>query len=415
MPVKPDMRTSRRRVCIVRSSDFAVVKELFESDTRVEFIASTVNPAAGYLLYVRAGVLLAQPFDPRSRELSGDVVPVACSVYQFGTGAADFSVSERGVIAYQSFVSRTHLAWVDRAGREVGTIGPANVNVKAARLSPDGKWAAAGLYDLENAGQDLRIFDVKTNAGRRLSANPALRDAAVWSPDSKKIAFLFAARDEASGIRWRGLGELDAEEETPAADFQIPLDWSPDGSFLAFMNVGLPRSASEQQSDISLIDLAQGKKIVPLLNSRFHESWGAFSPDGRWFAFTSNESGANEVYVQAFRGGETPGLTGPRYPASKGGASAIRWRRDGRELYFLNGAGVVQAVPVKLGRQPEFGPPETLFTVSTEARAAIHSLPGFDVSADGSRFVVPVVSGAESPSIVVIQNWEGLLPPGRPH
>jgi serine/threonine-protein kinase len=415
MPEKPGARTSQRRVRIVRSSDFAAVKDLFPSDTRVQFIASTVNPAKGYLLYVRAGVLLAQPFDPRSWELLGDAMPVARSVYQFGTGAADFSVAERGVIAYQSFVSRTHLAWVDRAGREVETIGPDKVNVKAARLSPDGRWAAAGLYDLENAGQDLWIFDVKTNDGRRLSPQPALRDSAVWSPDSKKIAFMFAARDEGDGIRVRGLGELDVEEPTGPPGFQIPLDWSPDGRFIAFMNVGLPRFANEQQSDISLIDLAQGKKIVPLLNSRFHESWGAFSPDGKWFAFTSTESGTNEVYLQAFRAGTAPGLTGPRYRASKGGAATIRWRRDGRELYFVDRAGIVRAVPVKLGPQPEFGPAETLFTISTEARAAIHSLPGFDVSADGSRFVIPVVSAAEGPSIVVIQNWEGLLPPRGPH
>lgn len=274
------------------------------------------------------------------------------NVYHFVTGAADFSVSERGVIAYQSFVSRSQLAWVDRAGRQVGTIGPADVNVKAARLSPDGKWAAAALYDLEAGGQDLWIFDLKTNAGRRLSANLALRDSAVWSPDSKKTVYLFGARDEASGLRLRGLGEVEPEETTPAADFQIPLDWSPDGRFIAFMNVGLPRFANEQQSDISLIDLAQGRKIVPLLNSRFHESLGAFSPDGKWFAFTSNESGTSEVYVQVFRAGDTPGLTGPRYRVSQGGGSAIRWRRDGRELYFLDGKGVVRAVPVKLGAQP---------------------------------------------------------------
>ena len=411
MPEKRGVSTSLRRVRIVRSSDFAVVKDLFPSDTRVQFIASTVNTAKGYLLYVRAGVLLAQPFDPRSWELLGDAMPVARSVYQFGTGAADFSVAERGVIAYQSVVSRAHLAWVDRAGREVETIGPDKVNVKAARLSPDGRWAAAGLYDLENAGQDLWIFDLERNTERRLSPNPALRDAAVWSPDSKKLAFLFAARDEGDGIFVRGLGELDVEEPTVPAGFQIPLDWSPDGRFIAFMNVGLPRFASEQQSDISLIDLAHGKKIVPLLNSRFHESWGAFSPDGKWFAFTSNESGTSEVYVQAFRAGAEPGLTGPRYRASKDGAATIRWRRDGRELYFVDHAGVVRAVPVKLGPQPEFGPAVALFTISTEARAAIHSLPGFDVSANGSRFVIPVVSAAEGPSIVVIQNWEGLLPP----
>jgi Tol biopolymer transport system component len=180
---------------------------------------------------------------------------------------------------------------------------------------------------------------------------------------------------------------------------QIPLDWSTDGRFIAFMTVGLPPFANEQQSDISLIDLSEGKKIVPLFNSGFHEAWGVFSPDGKWFAFTSNESGSNELYVQAFHGGATPGLTGPRYRASKSGAAAIRWRRDGRELYFLDNAGIVRAVPVNLRAQPEFGPTAALFTISTEARAAIHSLPGFDVSADGSRFLIPVVSSAEGPSM----------------
>ena len=107
------------------------------------------------------------------------------------------------------------------------------------------------------------------------------------------------------------------------------------------MTTGFPRFANEQQSDISVFDLAQGKKIVPLLNSGFHEAWGTFSPDGKWFAFTSNDSGSNEVYVQAFRAGAAPGLTGARYRASKGGAATVRWRRDGRELYFLNGAGIV--------------------------------------------------------------------------
>src|SRR5205085_8163002 len=146
------------------------------------------------------------------------------------------------------------------------------------------------------------------------------------------------------GVRLRGLEPLEMEETTPVADFQIPLDWSSDGRFMAFMTTGFPRFANEQQSDINMFDLAQGKKFLPLLNSRFHESWGAFSPDGKWFAFTSNESGSSEVYVQAFRAGAAPGLTGPRYLASKGGAATVRWRRDSRELYFVDGAGIVRAV-----------------------------------------------------------------------
>ena len=156
--------------------------------------------------------------------------------------------------------------------------------------------------------------------------------------------------------------------------------------------------------------LARDRKPVPLLNTRFHEANPALSPDGKWLAFTSNESGRPEVYIQAFQATESPGVVGERYRVSGDGAQALRWRGDGRELFYLGFDGTVRAVPVKLSPEPEFGSATPLFTISTEARAAIHSVVGFDVSADGQRFVVPVVAPGESPSIVVVQNWEALLP-----
>ena len=122
-------------------------------------------------------------------------MPIASKVYSFAkTGAADFSVSDQGVIAYQSYVSRSQLVWVDRAGHQLATIGPANINVKSARLSPDGKRLATAIYDVERGEQDLWIFDVNTNSGRRLTADQALRDAPVWSPDSRTLAFLSPSR-----------------------------------------------------------------------------------------------------------------------------------------------------------------------------------------------------------------------------
>jgi hypothetical protein len=150
---------------------------------------------------------------------------------------------------------------------------------------------------------------------------------------------------------------------------------------------------------------------VPLLNSRFHEANPTFSPDGKWLAFTSNESGRPELYVQAFQSGQTPQLTGERHLVSSAGSVAVRWRRDGKELFYLDFDGRVQGVSVKLTPKPEFGPPTPLFTISTEARAAIHSVLGFDVSLDGSRFVI--VRALETPSLVVTQNWEALLPHSR--
>src|SRR5882724_9478774 len=150
--------------------------------------------------------------------------------------------------------------------------------------------------------------------------------------------------------------------------------------------------------------------MVHLISTPFHEANPAFSPDGNWLAFTSNESGRAEVYVQAFRSGDAPGVIGERHLVSSAGAQALRWRRDGRELFYLGFDGRVQAVPVKLSPKPEFGPATPLFTISNEAIAAIHSVLGFDVSADGQRFVIPMVTSAEGPSIVVVQNWEALLP-----
>jgi len=392
--------------------DFST-KDLGETDSRVLYTASTATPETGYLLYVRGGSLLAQAFNPRTLQFTAEVAPVASRIYSFAeTGAADFSVSDRGVIAFQNYVSRSQLVWVDRTGRQLGTVGPADVNVKSGRLSPDGKQLATAIYDVEKGEQNLWIVDLKTRAARRLTAEPGLRDAPVWSPDSTTLAFAHTADTALPRIHLRGMAPQDAEEPMPALDLQLPADWSPDGRFVAFSNTGFPRLANEQQSDVWLLDVAR-RKLVPALRTRFHEANPAFSPDGKWLAFTSDESGRAEVYLQAFRGDDTPGVVGRRNLVSSAGALALRWRRDGRELFFLDFEGRVQAVPVKFSPEPQFGAATALFTISTEARAAIHSIMGFDVSADGQRFVIPVVSSAEAPSIVVVRNWEALLPHAR--
>jgi Tol biopolymer transport system component len=406
--VRWDAKAGRYRAHVLRLSDFTTTGNLMETDSKVLYSPSTVTPGAGYLLYIRAGTLLAHPFDPRSQRVTGEAIPVASKIYSFAkTGAADFSVSG-SALAYQGLTSRSQLVWVDRNGHEMATIGPSDINVKSGRLSPDGHWLATAIYDVERGGQDLWIFDVKTNLGRRLTADAALRDAPVWSPDSKRLAFLSQTDGDPPKIHVRGLGEQDAEEAMPAADFQMPTDWSPDGRFLAYMNTGFPRTANETQSDVWLLDLHRGGKPAPLLNTRFHEANAVFSPDGKWLAFTSDESGRPELYVQALELGDAPSLTGERYLASRGGALAVRWGRDGKELFCLGLDGRVEGISVRLSPRPEFGAARRLFTISNEARGAIHSILGFDISLDGSRFVI--ARALESPSIVVTQNWEALFP-----
>lgn len=247
--MRRDNQTGHYRARVLRLNDFSSIRNLIEADSRVQYAASTVTRAKGYLLYVRAGNLLAHAFDPRSLQLSGEAIPVASGVYFFSaTGAADFSVSDRGGLAYQSYKSRSQLMWVDRAGHELASIGPANINLKSARLSPDGRLLATAIYDIERGAQDLWIFDVKTNSGRRLSSYQALRDAPVWSPDSRMLAFLHQADDRPPRLHIRGLQEKDTEEVLPAADFQMPMDWSTDGRFIAFVNTGFPASQMRRKA-----------------------------------------------------------------------------------------------------------------------------------------------------------------------
>ncbi len=389
----------------------APAQDLVESQSRVMYAESVLHPGTGYLMYLRAGNLLAHPFDPKSRKLTGEAIPIASRIYSFFTGAADFSVSQQGTLAYQSYVSRSQLAWVDRQGNQVGTIGPPNSSVKSGRLSPDGQKFAAVIYDIELGAQDIWLFDIASGAKRKLSSTPWLRDAPVWSPDSQKLAFLSGNRNAFPRVRVRGLGEEAVEEDVPGDGFQLPADWSPDGRFVVFANTGTPTFANETQSDVMVADMANGKNVMPLLDTPFHEANPIFSPDGKWLAFTSNESGQAELYIQAFESSGKPRLVGERFPATKGGVVALRWRRDGKELFHLGFNGKVYATPVNLSKKPSFGAAKELFTISTAARAAIHSLDGFDVSADGQRFVIPVTTSPENSALIVIQNWETALLP----
>ncbi len=409
--VVADTAHNRHRAKVARLNDPGSAKDLIETDSRVLYTASLANRDTGFLMYVRAGNLLAQPFDPRSLRVMGEAIPVVNKIYTFrSTGGADFSVSNTGALAYQSFASRSQLVWVDREGRQVGSAGPANVNLMSGRLSPDGRKLATAMYDIERGAQNLWIVDLESNASRELTLEPGIRDAPVWSPDSKTLGYLTAIAGRQPSVSIRGVGEGDAEETLGPAGFQMPSDWSPDGRFIVFANTGIARISSELQSDVWVFDLAHNRKMIPVLNTRFHEANAAFSPDGKWLTFTSNESGRPEVYIQAFEATGTPRVTGERHLVTRAGAQALRWRRDGKELFYLGFDGRVYAVPVKLSPKPEFGPAAALFSISLEARSAVHSVRGFDVSRDGQRFLIPVTTALEGPSLVVMQNWEAALP-----
>jgi Tol biopolymer transport system component len=317
-------------------------------------------------------------------------------------------VSTNGLLAYKRYVSRSQLAWVTRHGEVVSKIGPANVNLKQARLSPDGEKIATPIFDVNRGVNDIWIIDARTGAARRAISGPGLADNPVWAPDSAKLAFNRAYAGPPK-LFVRGLGEQDIDQPLPEGYFQVPRDWSNDGRFLAFTNTGVAQMEHGLKGDVWLIDMARNRKVIHLINTPFHEDNAAFSPDGGWLAFTSDESGRSEVYVQTFDAGDTPRLVGTRHLVSRQGAISLRWRRDGKELFYLGWDGTVYSVPIALSPTLKVSDAAPLFSISTEARAAIHSMAGFDVSADGQRFLIPIIQSPEKSEVVIIQNWEVLL------
>lgn len=406
--VDPQLVSMRARIATTGGNQPGV--EIVQADSRVQYTGS-LHSDGGYLVYLRAGTLLAQPFDLAARRFTAEPKAIARHVPSFGpTGAADFSVSGRGVLAYQSYVNRSQFIWVDRTGKRLAAASPAGLSASYVRLSPDGRWLAAVPFDIERGVPEIWLYDAVSGAGRKVTYGPGIRHIPVWSPDSRRLVHVI---DDHSWPRL-GLSSLDGtpdKEPLPDTGFMVPTDWSPDGRFILYNNSGLPAITQAYPSDVFAIDMFSNRKVIPLLNTPFHESNAVFSPNGKWLAFLSNESGQAEIYMQALdRGNDSLRVTGERFLISREGAQCLRWRKNSTELYYLGSDGGVYAVPLAFGAgRVRAGRPEPLFTIDAEARATTHSVVSFDVSADGSRFVIPSMTPGDSSALVVLQDWESLV------
>lgn len=407
--VRLDRKRERMLASVARFGKPESGRDILETDSKVMYMPSAGRSGRGYLLYVRAGTLLAQHFDPSSFRLSGDPSAVADKIFTFSTtAAADFSVSPNGVLAYAPFRGRSQLAWLDRKGVEVGTVGRSGTAVEYVRISPDQTKAVADFYDVEKGRTETWMLDLSNGASRPVVRGPGQQNHAVWAPDSHRIAYSRAFGGP-PGLYLGGVGENDLEEALPPGGYQLANDWSPDGRYIAFGNTSFPMIASDQGGDVSVIDMQRNRKVTAILSTPFRESTARFSPDGKSLAFIADDSGRPEIYVQSFEGGETPRVTGERRLVSRNGALFLRWQRDGRAMVYLGTDNRVYSLPVSHGARLEFGAPVALFTIPAEARAVLPHGFGFDVAADGSRFLVPVLRSREPASLVVVQNWESML------
>jgi eukaryotic-like serine/threonine-protein kinase len=360
--------------------------ELFTSDSRAVY-------SDEHLLFVREGTLLAQPFDLKRLSVTGEPFPVAEDLgVNSALARAAFSVSATGVLTYRSNTGANgewQLAWFDRSGQQTALVGD-YARQDSVALSPDGKRAAVSLRDPGKTTGDIWIYDVDRGVPTRVTADTATEDTPIWSPDGSRIVF-FSDRTGHRDLYQKASNGVSADERLLAdsSTDSTPASWSPDGRFLLYTRGG-PRTGS----DLWALPLFGDRKPVPVLQDPFNQLNGRFSPDGRWIAYVSNETGGTEIYVVPFPG------PGDKVRISSNGGAWPRWRRDGKELFYLGPGFTVMAASVN-GHSSRFEVIETkaLFSVSQMAGTG-----GYDVSADGQRFLLLAEPRQAAPLTVVV-NW----------
>jgi dipeptidyl aminopeptidase/acylaminoacyl peptidase len=313
---------------------------------------------------------------------------------------ASFALSTDGaVLTYQETAPRTRrLTWFDRSGTNLGSIGPER-DFGTLRLAPNGKQAAAEIPDPDSGNDDIWLIDLATGGLTRLTSHPAQDWAVTWAPDSAELVFASDRNGASSVYRKATNGGSDEELLLRTTDDVFPRDLSADGRFLS-----LGVNTVNAWSDIWALPLFGDGKAFPLVQTGFAEDNAIFSPDGQWIAYESNESGAAEVYVRPFaRSG--------KLRISTGGGQQIRWRRNGRELFYITPSGELMAVTVNTRETFEAGAPSTLFracTLEPGSRSLGRALASFDVTPDGLRFLMPCADPESRPSsVTVVVHWIG--------
>ena len=348
----------------------------------------------GHLLFMREGTLMAQPFDEKRLELAGEAFPVAEQVGLY-LDLAFFSASNNGVLAYRGGAGQiTQLVWFDRAGKQLQTAGPPG-DYESMALSPDETRVV--VTKQEGRNRDVWLIDLARRGISRFTFHEAADQNPVWSPDGARIAFTSLRDGPASLYRKvsSGAGQDELLLKSPALNM-FPDDWSRDGRYLLYTAID-----AKSGFDILALPMDGDRKPIPFLQTQFREWQGQFSPDGKFVAYTSDESGRPEIYVQTFP------ASGAKWMISSGGGTQPRWRRDGRELFYLSLGRSLMAVEVKTARGLEAAIPKPLF--QTRISGSMFSVSGasrYAASADGQRFLINCASEeAASAPITLVLNW----------
>jgi serine/threonine-protein kinase len=390
-------------------------KTLIRGGSQAEYVAP------GYLVYASAGTLRAARFDPVRLDVLSDPVPIVEQVVTLSTGAARFSLSRQGTLAYVrgsgASEAKRSLVWVDRQAHEDPITAAPPRAYQYPRLSPDGTRVA---LDIRDQARDIWIWDLARQTLTRLTDAPATDEYPVWTPDSRRIIFE-SARAGITNLFWQAADNTGTVERlTNSPHIQVPTSISPDGTRLVFQE-GMPKTgydlrvlrldgsstapgadaAPAGRASPSAGPGAGERPTEPLVQTIFIEYNGEVSPDGHWLAYQSNESGQDQIYVRPF-----PNVDSGHWQISTSGGTRPLWARSGRELFYLDRDNAMTSVPVHT--TPAFSPgnPTKLFGgryLSASGRT-------YDVSPDGQRFLMikdnAVGDQTVAPAIVVVLNWQ---------
>ena len=349
----------------------------------------------GYLLFVRDKTLVAQPFDAKALKMTGEPVPLAEKIGTDNVGLARFSVSRNGVLAYRTGETGGRLLWRDRAGRELETLGDPGDYANPA-LSPSGDRLAFNLTDSRNGKGDIWIRDLARGVNSRFSLGPGNNVRPVWSPDGGQIVFTSDRGGTFDVYEKSARGSGEEKLILHSDEFKSASSWTRDGRYIGY-------SARNQKTllDAWALPTFGDRKPIAISVSPFSEIQPMFSPDGRFVAYVSNESGRDEIYVQTFPD------AGGKWQVSNGGGSDPSWRGDGKELYYRSPDQRLMAVEIRGGSDVQAGIPQGLFFLRVRPGNPRNK---YAPSADGQKFLVaaPLGRDAMSPTTIVL-NWPASL------
>ena len=368
-----------------------------ESPRRLTTIASGTDSAAdylapGWLIRVRQGALVAQSFDADRGQLGRNIVTLSPALpIDPDTQSAYFSVSASGTIAWRAGEAvRREPAWYNRKGEKLAAIKSVDPLLLNPELSPDGKRVAITSGRVDAAD----IWILEGNHAGRFTFDPGDERIPVWSPDGTRLAFA-SSRNGRMGIyqkRTDGVGGEELVLQLADEDI-VPVCWSPDGRFILY-------KTARNGGDLMVIPVTGGGKPFPFLNSPFNEDQGAFSPDGKWVAYASNETGPFEVYVRPFPG------PGRQWQISTDGGNSPRWRADGKELYFVAPDRKLMAAAVTItAGNVSSGIPEVLFQTHM---TRVPDKQQYDVARDGRFLILTELREVSTEPIHILLNWSQL-------